>query len=123
MFLVTGLALAFRNFAVFSGRASRGEYWSFAAALGVVFFLLMLFGSVVRDFLILALVLSVLAGIPEISIAVRRLHDTGRSGWFLLLYLIPGIGSIIVFILMLLPGERGANSYGPPRLPLGQLAN
>ena len=122
MFLITGLSLAFRNFAVFSGRASRAEYWSFIVATDVVIFLLFLLGIRAGFFLLLAYVFALLAVIPEISVAVRRLHDTGRSGWFLLVGIIPVVGSIVVLVLLLLPGDRGQNSYGLPRPPLGQLA-
>ena len=50
--------------------------------------------------------------IPGFAVAVRRLHDTGRSAWFLLLNLIPGIGGILLFILFVLPGDKGENRYG-----------
>ena len=48
-----------------------------------------------------------------LSCAVRRLHDSGKSGWWLLLGLIPGIGTIIVLVLLLMPGETRENRYGP----------
>lgn len=51
--------------------------------------------------------------IPNVSAAVRRLHDTGRSGWLWCISFLPYIGSLIVLVLMLLPGQKGTNAYGP----------
>jgi uncharacterized membrane protein YhaH (DUF805 family) len=67
------------------------------------------------------LVLFVLATvIPAIAVQVRRFHDQDKSGWFILLGLVPYAGGLIVFIFMLLEGTRGANQYGPdPRDPYG----
>ena len=51
--------------------------------------------------------------VPSLAMSVRRLHDTGRSGWFLLLNLIPYIGGIIIFVFSVLDSQPGANQYGP----------
>lgn len=51
--------------------------------------------------------------LPSVSVTVRRLHDTGRSGWFMLIQLIPIVGSIVFFITMLLDSQPDVNSYGP----------
>ncbi len=122
MILITALSLAFRNFAVFSGRASRSEYWSFVGATYIVFLVLYLLGTRIGLFFILEVIFALAVIVPEISIGVRRLHDTGRSGWFVFLGLIPFVGSIIVLVLMLLPGNPGNNRYGPARLPLSQMS-
>lgn len=52
--------------------------------------------------------------IPGIAVSVRRLHDTNRSGWYLLLNLVPLIGSILIFIWSVTPGDKKANQFGPP---------
>ena len=57
--------------------------------------------------------------LPNIAVAVRRLHDTGKSGWWLLLHLVCCIGSIILFIWYLLPSNRGENRFGPDPLQQG----
>lgn len=63
---------------------------------------------VILSYIVLALLL-----IPSLSAAVRRLHDTGRSGWVWCISLLPYIGGLIVLVFMLLPGQRGHNRYGP----------
>lgn len=58
--------------------------------------------------------------IPGIAVAVRRLHDTGRSAWWLLLLLVPFVGWIVLIVFYCLEGERGPNRYGPdPKDPGG----
>lgn len=104
------------NFANFSGRARRAEVWSF--------FLMNVLVSVVLMFLtffVLGLVGSLLSGlfslwalIPGIALVVRRLHDTGRSGWWYFISLVPIIGFIWFFILVYcIDSQPGTNEYGP----------
>ncbi|MBO7434618.1 DUF805 domain-containing protein [bacterium] len=86
----------------FEGRARRSEYW--------FFFLFSLILSVIP-------IVNIIAGIalliPGLSVAVRRLHDTGRTGWWLLLGCIPLIGTIILIIFFLIDSDPGDNEYGP----------
>ena len=58
-------------------------------------------------------VVALLLVIPSIAVTIRRLHDTGRSGWWWFLSLLCGIGAIILFIFCLIEGTRGPNEYGP----------
>ena len=106
------VVMCLQRSATFSGRASRGEFWSFLA------FYLWLW------FLILALMLSVpllapvylLVGLssvlPMLSVTVRRLHDVNRSALWLLLALVPVIGSYALSLMLVLPGSKGPNDYG-----------
>ena len=81
----------------FSGRSRRKEYWMFTLINSLIGFALML--------------------LPSWSCSVRRLHDTGRSGWWLLLYLVPGIG-LIVLVFLMFDSQPGRNEYGPnPKSP------
>ncbi|MBN8778806.1 MULTISPECIES: DUF805 domain-containing protein [unclassified Thiobacillus] len=108
----------------FNGRARRKEYWFFFLFVIVIAFLLGLLDSLIGTYS-KKTELGLLGGIfllgiliQSIAVGVRRLHDTGRSGWWLLIGLIPFVGSIIVLILMLLAGQPGTNEYGPdPRQP------
>ena len=104
---------ALQNYAVFTGRAHRTEYWMFV----LFHFLILVAVSFIENMLGLGGFLSGLYGIalfiPLISAAVRRLHDTGRSGWWYLLMLIPVIGTIIVIVMLALDSEAGSNEYGP----------
>ncbi|MFB7776644.1 DUF805 domain-containing protein [Streptomyces bauhiniae] len=101
-----------KKYAVFSGRARRQEYWMFT--------LFSLIISIVLTILDNALDINFLAGIyalavlvPSLAVGVRRLHDTSRSGWWLLLVLIPFIGAIVLIVFFAIEGKPEANEYGP----------
>ena len=108
---------ALKKYAVFSGRARRKEYWLF-----MLFFVLVHFAAGVLDGLCSSpeadselfgtLVLLALM-MPELAVSVRRLHDIGKSGWWLLLWFVPFIGPIVLLIFTLLDSEAGDNQYGP----------
>lgn len=109
---------AFKNYFNFSGRAHRKAYWMF-----VLFYIIFAFVAGVLDG-ILGTVnqetgLGVIGGvyafatlIPSIALTTRRLHDTNRSGWWQLLYIIPFIGGLVVLIFTLLEGTNGDNRFG-----------
>jgi uncharacterized membrane protein YhaH (DUF805 family) len=104
----------FDNYANFTGRASRAAFWwwfLFGVLVGIGANILdAIFGSypVFSGIAGLALLL------PDLAIGVRRLHDTGRTGWWLLIALIPLIGFIVLLIFYLEQGNEGENEYGPP---------
>jgi uncharacterized membrane protein YhaH (DUF805 family) len=105
----------FRNYFRFSGRASRPEFWwwllfAVLAALIVV----AMDGTVFGESMLLTLFVWLALVLPSISVAIRRFHDTGRSGWWMLLSFIPGIGSLVLLVLCLGEGISGENEYGPP---------
>lgn len=114
----------FRNYAVFSGRASRSEYWWVALLNVLVYFGLGIVSGVVGTigatpataggtdpgpfFSIPATLFGLFwlaIIVPSLALGVRRLHDANLAGWFLLLGLVPGVGSIILFIFALLPSN------------------
>lgn len=113
----------------FAGRARRAEYWYFAlfcllmqVATGLVDAMLVGYrGDVSGPLQALFVVATIL---PSLSVLVRRLHDTGRSGWWFWLVLVPGVGWLILLVILALPGTPGANRHGPDPLegepgPLG----
>ncbi|MBR2357145.1 MAG: DUF805 domain-containing protein [Lentisphaeria bacterium] len=103
---------AFRNYVNFQGRANRTQFWMFILfnlIAGVILFGIA-FAVPALAFLITVYNLAVF--LPSLAICVRRLHDTDRSGWWILLGLIPLVGGIIMLILYLLPGTPGANRFG-----------
>ncbi|MFN3190236.1 MAG: DUF805 domain-containing protein [Aureliella sp.] len=112
----------FQNYANFSGRAARKEYWMFflfnliaAAVLMVVDMGLVMFVGIAG----LNLLYTLAVIVPGIAVSIRRLHDTGRSGWWILLGLVPFVG-ILLLVLMCLDSEPGTNEYGDN--PKGQQA-
>ena len=113
--------LALKNYATFTGRSRRKEYWMF-----VLFYVLILLGLSLVDGLLgtgffgAIFVLGMV--IPSIAAAVRRLHDTGRSGWWMLIGFIPLVGLVLIYFLVL-DSDPGDNAYGPnPKLLGGAVA-
>ena len=107
-----------KNYAVFSGRAPRAEYWWFVLLYVVARIAAYLLDSTFQlgdsDGSIGWLTLIVILGflIPQIAVSIRRLHDSGKSGWWLLAGIVPLIGLILLFF-MAQPGDEGPNDYGP----------
>ena len=94
------------HYADFNGRATRSEYWWF-----VLFSILVqLGGSIVGNMIAALLALALL--VPSVAVAARRLHDIGKSGWLLLLWIIPLIGWLIVLYWHVQPSAEGKNEYG-----------
>ena len=108
-----------KKYAVFAGRARRREYWFFALINGVISILLSLidssFGSFDADEGLGALsgIYTIAVLLPGVSVGVRRLHDTGKSGWWMLICLVPIAGAIALLVFLVKDGEPGENEYGP----------
>lgn len=124
-----------KKYAVFKGRAGRSEYWWFAVGNAIVFCVLEVAGKALLHGTGLSLValytLAIL--LPSIGVGVRRLHDTGRSGWWLILACVGpairlisfgpmvvtiskvvGLGcGLVLFIFYCIDSDRGENKYGP----------
>ncbi len=99
------------NYANFNGRARRSEYWYFALASALISIFLNIIDYVTGlGFLSLIYALAVL--LPNLAVTVRRLHDINKSGWFLLIGLIPIIGAIWLIVLFCTEGDYGPNEYG-----------
>ncbi|HSF84507.1 MAG TPA: DUF805 domain-containing protein [Acidimicrobiia bacterium] len=107
--------VVFERYAQFEGRARRAEFWWFHVVHLAVAFMIALIGELdgIERLSQALLVLYFLGTIvPVVAVAVRRLHDTGRSGRTLLLALIPVIGPIILLVLYLSDGDAEMNDYG-----------
>ncbi|MEE1049068.1 MAG: DUF805 domain-containing protein [Clostridia bacterium] len=129
--MISAYKSMFKKYAQFNGRSRRSEYWYAALANYIIvlvayaimfipMFMSAASGNGSPAMLGLTGIISVLlviyflaAFVPSIALMVRRLHDTGRSGWFLLLNLIPYVGGIIVFVFSVLDSQPGPNQYGP----------
>jgi uncharacterized membrane protein YhaH (DUF805 family) len=110
---------ALKKYAVFSGRARRREYWYFllanlimAIVLAIVDAALGFEGSEV-GWGPLATLYSLVVLLPGIAVAVRRLHDTNRTGWWLFMALIPFVGAILLIIFLAEDSDVGTNRFGP----------
>ena len=113
------------KYAVFNGRATRSEYWFFVlfaflvvvaasildSILNLLVFAPVMGGNMLASLAMLALLL------PQLSAAVRRLHDLGHSGWWYLIGLVPVVGGAALLIWFCLRGTEGDNRFGPD--PLG----
>jgi uncharacterized membrane protein YhaH (DUF805 family) len=114
--------VVFENYANFKGRARRSEYWYYALTNFLIqmvflclFFLLSASDNVGIGLLFygLMMIYSLAVLIPSLAVAVRRLHDVGKSGWFYFIVLIPIIGVIWLLVLFFTEGDQGVNAYGP----------
>lgn len=124
MNMSTAVRHVLSNYAVFSGRAPRSEYWWWILAIVIFFAVLGLIeGALIAPMMgfeafqpeagrPLSLVFSLGLLLPNIAVSVRRLHDTDRSGWWLLLALIPLLGSLVLIFFYVQPGTDGANRFG-----------
>lgn len=105
-----------RNYTNFSGRARRKEYWCFfLVQMGVVIVAMLLdaiiFSSETGLFYIVA---ALGLFLPGLAVTIRRLHDTGRSGWWLLLAAVPLIGFIMLLVFFAIETNSKTNQWGPP---------
>jgi len=99
-----------QNYAVFEGRARRSEYWYFVLVNVLISFGLGFIGGML-GFELLSNLYSLAVLVPSIAVGVRRMHDVGKSGWFILI-------PIYNLILAVTEGDKGPNEYGPdPKNP------
>ena len=107
-----------RKYAQFGGRSRRKEYWYFFLFNFIISFALRFIDGLIGNLDpeigmgLLGGIYSLAVFIPSIAVTVRRLHDTGRSAWWLLILLIPVIGMIVLIIFMLLDSNYEENQYG-----------
>ncbi|MEU0130310.1 MULTISPECIES: DUF805 domain-containing protein [unclassified Streptomyces] len=109
-----------KNYAGFSGRARRKEYWMFVLFNFIVAAILSGIGVAIDSQIpYIIYILAVL--IPGLAVVVRRLHDTSRSGWWILIAFVPLVGGIVLLVFTCLEGVREVNEYGanPKLAPQG----
>ena len=105
-----------KNYFGFSGRARRKEYWMFTLVHALISITLAIVDAVISsgesDIGVLGLLYTFAVLIPSLGVSVRRLHDTNRSGWWLLIALVPLIGALVLLVFVLTEGNHGNNTYG-----------
>lgn len=104
-----------KKYAVFHGRAGRAEYWTFTLINYAIFILLGALGRATESGALGAIGMIFVAAqiVPGLAVTVRRLHDTDRSGWLILIALIPILGALALLFFMLVRGTQGENRFGP----------
>ena len=116
--------MVLKKYAVFDGRAQRAEYWYFFLFNIIISIILSILGKAIGVFNItigtvgseiniLSLLYSLAVLIPGLAVSVRRLHDVSKSGWMILISLIPLIGTIWILVLTIRDSTPGENKYGP----------
>ncbi|VFN07840.1 MAG: Uncharacterized membrane protein YhaH, DUF805 family [Candidatus Kentron sp. G] len=123
---------ALKKYAVFSGRARRKEFWFFFLFNTIIFSILLFIDISMMDeagfeygisepqtFMRLSGIYALAVFLPILAVWVRRLHDIGRSGWWVLLVLIP-LGKFVLYIMAMFDSQPGENEYGPN--PKGEMA-
>ncbi|HIP75940.1 MAG TPA: DUF805 domain-containing protein [Psychromonas hadalis] len=110
---------AFKKYAVFKGRARRKEYWYFQLGNAVISLVLaLIFARGIDGESAANGIYSLIIFIPNLAVSIRRLHDTGRSGWFMLLLLIPIIGWLVLLYFFIQDSQMAVNEYGEnPKIP------
>ncbi len=147
--MIQAVKNSFRNYATFGGRATRLEFWSFMLLFAVCTVgahqLDALDGTVVpvaAGMATIELVVFLLLLLPTITVGARRLHDTGRSGWWLLFLYLPYLafvtsagnekamiassaalllGTAVLAVQLCMPGQKGENQFGPDPKPFEPL--
>lgn len=124
MDMQTAVRTVLSKYATFAGRATRPEYWWWFLATIILFVALgLLDGGVVAPMMgyplfgeeaaqPLSTVASLAILIPNLAVACRRLHDTDRSGWWLLISLIPILGALVLLYFLVQPSDEGENRFG-----------
>ena len=109
-----------KKYAQFSGRSRRAEYWQYALFIGIVYVVLAVLAAASKSSVVFGLLAVFYLGIlvPSLAVGVRRLHDTGKSGWWLLFGIVPIVGEITLLVFTCLDSQPGPNRYGPnPKEP------
>ena len=126
------MTLPLKKYFQFSGRSRRKEYWMFALLFWILFVIagiidtMLGFGAVETgtaaasysyDWKVengpVMIAVSLLFFFPHLAVSVRRLHDTNRTGWWLLILLVPLVGLVVMFVFLCLDGTIGPNRFGP----------
>jgi uncharacterized membrane protein YhaH (DUF805 family) len=136
------LILAFKKYATLEGRTSRKAYWMYSLTVTVILFAYLIITAIISGiiqaaiphdhtantviplvFSLINLLLFLATIIPNISIMIRRLHDTNKSGWWMWFTLLPVAGPIVLFVFACQKGDAGDNDYGQPAQDLPNQQN
>ena len=102
-----------KNYAGFEGRARRAEFWQYGLMNCIVAVVLLLIGIIIKPLIFLFFIYYLAILVPSLAVAVRRLHDTDRSGFWFFIAFVPFVGGIILLVFDCLDSTPGDNTYGP----------
>jgi len=114
MTFVEAIQSGFRNYVKFEGRASRSEFWWWILFYVIVSVVVAVIGNMLGTNAGLGLrgLVGLIFFLPTLGLEVRRLHDTGRSGWWVLIAFVPIVGIILLIVWWASRGTEGPNKYG-----------
>ena len=117
MGFVDAVKSVYSNYFNFQGRARRSEYWWFTLFYMLIYIPLYVLMVALPDaaaiFAVIMLVFILGSFLPYLAAMIRRLHDTGRSGWWYFISFIPLVGAIVLIVFLVGDSEAGENKYGP----------
>ncbi len=111
--------IALKKYATFSGRSRRSEFWYFVLFYLIIFFVLAMVDGFTGSFNedsgvgLLSGLFTLGLLVPNLAVTVRRLHDTDRSGWWVLISFVPLVGQIVLIVFLAQNGQTGDNRFGP----------
>ncbi len=100
------------RYAQFDGRARRAEFWWFTLANLIAVVVLIVLAAAIKILIVLYVIYLLALIVPSLAVGIRRLHDTGKSGWWYLIVLVPFVGGLILLVLMCIDSTRGTNQWG-----------
>ena len=119
MVFTQSISSGFSNYVNFSGRSGRSEYWYWVLFYLLAYIVLVIAAGVLGAMggetiaVVVQLVFAVAVFLPSIAVCVRRFHDIDKSGWWVLIGLIPLIGPLVVLYFMVQPSDESDNRFGP----------
>lgn len=108
-----------QRYADFNGRSGRAEFWWFFLFYILVYVGFVVLGLVVDIFAIIGALALLALLLPNLAVSIRRLHDIGKSGWWVLIGLVPIVGLIVLIYFYVQEGEPKPNDWGPEPAPRG----
>ena len=111
--MITAVRSCLSKYAQFGGRATRAEYWWFFLFYVLSYVVAFFLDTVLNTSLVITVLVILALVLPLLSVSIRRLHDTGHSGWWYLIAFVPIIGGLWLLFLLLQPSSSSMNEYGP----------
>ncbi len=110
---IDAIKLAFKNYVNFNGRSRRSELWWFILFNIIIQIIIIILANLItKNLMFLSYIYSLIIFLPGLSLVIRRLHDIGKSGWYIFIAFIPIVGIFILLYFYCLDSENQSNEYG-----------